>query len=333
MALRYVNGFEDLSDLVIEGGAPTVATGRNGNGLHCTTSSDAASYRVPTAFLSSTITIGFAMKPYGFGAMSANPLITFYDETFVNEQLRICIGGSGQIAVYRTTTQLGLSAAGVLSSGVWQYVEVQIFCADAGGTATVRVNGTTVVTVTGADTKASTSSSNLASIKFGANIVASPITMDYDDLYVMTGTGDSFQGDCRVETLYPNGDGSGNSWTNNAGNSTSNWSYVDEVPVDTSDYVASSTTGQQDLYTLTDLVSTAQAVLAVQPTAYVAKTDGTTRSVKLLTRRTAITGQPAHALDNLSAFTVYDLLTTDPDTGVAWTPTNVNALQAGVEAA
>ena len=333
MALRFIEGFEDLSGWTLAN-SPTNPAGRNGNCLQLASATAAtAEWPIPGAVQDSTYTLGVAMKITGspVAPSSGSPVIQLWDPPYNSVQHMITFASSGQIAVYQGAIQLGVSATGAYPTGTWFYLEAQIFVNDATGTVTLRVNGTTVLTLTAKDTKASTTSALVGKITL--NNVPGATNTQYDDLYLMTGTGDSFQGDSRVEVLYPNGDGSTNAWTNSAGNSTSNWSFVDENPIDTSDYVASATTGQDDLYTLTDLISTAQSILAVQPTVYAAKTDTTARQVKLLTRRTATTAQAAQNLDNVSAFTLYNVLTTDPDTSGAWTPANVNALQVGVEAA
>ena len=92
-------------------------------------------------------------------------------------------------------------------------------------------------------------------------------TTIFDDVYLMAGTGDEFLGDCTVATLLPTGNGFVNQFVGSDGNSTDNYLLVDEQPPSSTDYVGSATTGQQDLYTLTNLTGSG-TVLAVAPTIY-----------------------------------------------------------------
>ena len=109
----------------------------------------------------------------------------------------------------------------------------------------------------------------------------------YDDFYLMTGSGDTPLGDIVIETLYPNGNGNANQFVGSDGDSTNNYLLVNETgaPV-TSSYVADSTSGHQDMYALTDLVTSAGTVLGVCHSAYLAKTDAVNaRQAKIVNRR------------------------------------------------
>ena len=158
-------------------------------------------------------------------------------------------------------------------------------------------------------------------------------TTDYDDVYIMSGAGDAFLGSITVETLLPNGNGDVNQWAGNDGDSTNNYQLIDELPPASADYVFSSTVGQQDLYAMQNLAHVDGTVVAVCHSAYMLRTDTiTARSVKLVNRRAVDTKSAAMALS--TAYRTYDYcLTTDPETGAAYTLANVNALQSGVELA
>lgn len=333
MALRFIDGCEDLT--TFPNNAPVVQAGRYGNAWKVTTL-DGWNWTSQGAWVNPTVTIGFALRNNGTAFGGANTTgFVLYDEGFLQPQLTFTISTDGTLNVKRagpTGTLLGSSAAGLMVLNQWQYVEVQATINASTGTVLVRVNGTTVINLTAQNTKGSTVSTNVGCLVGSLMSSGTGAASLIDDLYVCSGVGDSFYGDCRVDTLYPNGNGSTNAWTGSDGDSTNNYLLVDEVGApDTSDYVASSTSGQQDLYTLTDLAISTQAIFAVQPTVYAAKTDATARQIQLLTRRNATTAQAAQTLDNLTIISPLNVLTTDPETSAAWTPTNVNALQAGVQ--
>jgi hypothetical protein len=105
---------------------------------------------------------------------------------------------------------------------------------------------------------------------------------------------------------------------------------VDDLPVNTADFVNSSTPTAQDLYTMTDLAAGTGTVRAVCIAANALKTDGGPRQVKLLSRGSSTNASAARDLG--TAFVNAHWATTiNPETGVAWTRAEVNALQSGVE--
>lgn len=155
-------------------------------------------------------------------------------------------------------------------------------------------------------------------------------TIFLDDIYIVDGSGSAlndFLGPVRVRTLLPTANASV-AMTANTG---ANWDAVnDTTPDDDSTYVSAATAPLTDRYTLADLPPEASIVRCVRSIYRARKEDAATvemRSV-LLSGATEATGA-ARALD--TAYTYYaDYFPTDPNTGAAWTPANVNALTAGV---
>ncbi len=92
-----------------------------------------------------------------------------------------------------------------------------------------------------------------------------PATVDFDDLYVIDDQGShntSFLGDCRIETLFPNGAGASSQWTPNSG---TNYSRVNEVFTDQdTSYVSTAGVGNRDSYAMGDLSSLPATVFGVQ---------------------------------------------------------------------
>jgi hypothetical protein len=336
MALVSINGFEDAAELSGGTGNPINAAGRNGNCLGLGSGlSGAGTWKLPAFTPNATVTFGFAFRQDVMpGAMSSNNwVLLVYASDGLTDQVRICMGANGQVALYRAGTQIigAISATGVVPVAQWCYVECQLFCHDTAGTAVVRVNGTTVISVSAVDTKNSASLANYGFLGFTANAGATPTNTRWDDLYLMAGAGDSFLGDAKVETLYPNGNGAASQWVGSDADSVNNYLLVNETgaPVTTT-YTASSVTGNQDLYTLDDLVSTAGTVLGVCHAAHAAKSDAGVQDLKVVNRGSAATRSAAVGLTTTYT-TFYYPLSTNPDTGSAWTIADVNALQGGVE--
>lgn len=134
----------------------------------------------------------------------------------------------------------------------------------------------------------------------------------------------------RLCTLVPNGNGANTAWTGAFGD-------VDEAEINDADFISSGTAAQVETFTLTNLSA---AALALTPVAVI----GSFRA------RNAVTGpqniDPAVRTGGANFFgsSVAGLNTSftngyqnvwgvNPDTGVAWTTTEIDALEAGVRSA
>lgn len=329
MSLILLDGCEDFSSFAVAGGTLTIAAGRNGNAFHGI-NVQSSSYTIPAAAESDTLTMGVAFRVSAFTNFPSVFNLRSDAGTIVHTMLSVASDGSLRATRQNISNILGQTAAGVIAVNTWYYLEFQAKLHDTTGFVTVRVNGATVINATNVDTKNAGTKTTYDNVQF---LNASGSVTDWDDFYLMSGAGDPFLGDIAIETLYPNGNGNVSQWVGSDGDSVNNYLHVDEVgaPVIT-DYTASSTVGQQDLYTLTDLVGTG-TIAAVCHSAYMLRTDTLTPiNVKLVNRRAADTKSAAIPLG--TAYRSYDYaLTADPETGFAWTIANVNALQSGVELA
>ena len=333
MSLVILDGCEDFSVLVSSGS--TIVAGRNGNGLNLPSANTFVQVIVPSAQESDTATVGVAVKLASVTTTTSHDLIQLRSDAAATAHVAVRVNADGSLSADRgvgvSPTVLGTSVPGLILPSVWNYIEVQAKMHDTTGTVTVRVNGVAVITLTAQDTKNAGTKTTFDSVRFQNGTTATPSPI-IDDVYVMMGTGDTPLGDIVVETLYPNGNGNANQFVGSDGDSTNNYLLVDESGTpDTTDYVADSTSGHQDMYALTNLVATTGTVLGVCHSGYLAKTDAVNaRQVKLVNRRSTDTKSVALTLATTYAGYQY-ALTLDPETSAAWTITNVNALQSGVE--
>jgi len=321
VALVLIDGFEDVSSWTSVSG--DIQAGRNGNAFRSFGSNNR--FPIPAALESDTVTFGFAFKPSGMSGLSVCWVLA--SDANATDHLYFLVNADGSITAQRAPgVTLGTTATGLITATAFAYIEVQAKLHDTTGTLTIRVNGTDRLNLTGQDTKNAGTKTTFDTLRIGTGNVAL-----YDDLYLMAGTGDTFLGDIKVETLYPNGDGNANQWLGSDGNSVSNYLLVNEVgaPVTTS-YVGDAVSGHQDLYQLTNLVSTTGAILGVCHQVTAAASDAGAKSFKIVNRRAADTKSAALTLTSTFGPFHYPLAT-DPETGAAWTIANVNALQSGVE--
>lgn len=212
--------------------------------------------------------------------------------------LRLIDGATTQVALSQTATGAMIVQRGgpttlattttVFTSNTDYYIELFITISDAAGVVKMNVNGVaeTLTFVTGNSTNQDTKNSANASadrIQFATGSAGQGVTTRYSDIYICDGTGSTnndLLGDMRVECLFPNGTGNSSQFVNDAGNSTNNYSHVDETtPNGDTDYVESGTVNDKDTYTFTDMIATSGSVYGVQILHYEKKTDAQVRKV------------------------------------------------------
>jgi len=121
-------------------------------------------------------------------------------------------------------------------------------------------------------------------------------------------------------------------WTPNSGSN--NFSRVAEIPPDDdTSWVASATPGHRDLYAMAPLGVTPLAIRGLQQTALARKDDAGDRALSLVLKSGAeVAAAPPAVLGSSYTF-IEQLHETDPATDEPWTPTAVDAVQAGLEVA
>jgi hypothetical protein len=329
MVCRLIEGWESSTTLahyvgkwtVLQGASTSIQSGGvSGQYLRLSGTSQPVASRTLTA--QGTWVLGFRVRL----AQTPSAVCGVLDTATV--QVDLLGNADGTLSVRRGgSTVLGTSTA-TLALNTWYYVELKVVGSGTSGAATVRVNGTAVLTLTGVNTQ-QTANATANTVRLGQQATSG--NLDYDDVYVLDGSGGvntDFLGDCRVEQVLPTGAGATTAWTPSAG---ANYAAVDDAPPNgDTDYVSSATAGQTDTYACGDLaVATSGTVKAVQATASCRKDDAGSRSVALVTRpgSTDRVGATQSVLDTYSMLPqVWD---TNPDTAAAWTVAEVNASQFG----
>lgn len=268
-----------------------------------------------------TYIVAFAFK-WGGGSTT---LLSF-DDTVGNVQhviLKLTAGNF--LTVTSGGTTLG-TATVALSANIWYHIQIKVKVDPTTGTVEVRVDGNTtpVITVTGANTRQGSNSSTnrIEFLNFGTSS---------DDFMILDTTGgfnNDFPGDCKITTVVPTGNGATNNFTPSAG---ANWQNVKENPQDDdTTYNSDSTVGDIDLYAFA-AISTTGAIIAVRNNMTYRKDDAGVRQIASICRSgvTNFVGGTKTASSNYKTDT--ETYETDPNTGVAWTQTNLNNAQFGAK--
>jgi hypothetical protein len=236
---------------------------------------------------------------------------------------------NNSINLYRGnfTTYL-TGSSGTFASNTFYYIEISATIHDTTGTCDVRLNGSTVISFTG-DTR-NGGGSTIDTVSF---LSYAPTYYTYvDDFYICDDSGaapyNTFLGDIRIHTLSPSGAGSLTQMTPSSG---ANYTTVDELPYSSTDYVRGSA-GQVDLYTASDLPAGVGTIYGVQANAVVKKTDAGLLSGRTKLKSGATTVNGATTVLGTTDYTVTDTRQLNPDTSLAWTAGDVNALEVGMEA-
>ena len=186
--------FNNLTAWSVFNGSPTIVTGRTGTAARLP-SNAILDYTIPAVSESDTVTVGFAFQTENLGSNA--DLCAFMSDSKSTEHGRLQVVTSGAVQVTRgASTFLGASAAGLIAINTWNYIECQIKLHDTAGTVTVRVNGATVLTLTGQDTKNGGTKTVYDSIRL--RYPSASFANLFDDLYITMGAGAPFKGSITI---------------------------------------------------------------------------------------------------------------------------------------
>lgn len=348
MSLEFMDGFDhysgstntprkwDTTSRSAFGAWPDRATGRfGGSSAAFGVGFNLSSLPLTQGQLSAvaTRTVGFALYP----DTGPNPwntpgqlIFQFMDGT--NEQVSLRTDGSGlNIQISRNGTTLATSTPALIPNS-WCYVEFQVTIGSSSGAYTLKVWGGaspgTWLTATGVNTQATANATTNGVCWINSN--NSPYRLD--DVYILNSSGttnNTFIGESKISTFLPNGDGASSQWTPSTG--TTHYTLVDESdPNDDTDYNASLTSGQIDLYTYPPATITG-AVIGVQVVMTARKDDVGARQIAEQCRSGG-TNYSGATKTLASTYSMYrEIREVDPATSVAWTQTGLNAAQFGAK--
>jgi hypothetical protein len=230
--------------------------------------------------------------------------------------------------------EIARSAVGDLFSyGVWNSLEVTASIHNSAGTVQMKVNGVEHLNATGLDTR-NGGSGYINRVTISSGHGQNGARTYVDDLIIGDATGSPAvaPGDARVEYLVPIGVGSKTEFTPLSG---TNWGNVEEqnAPND-ADYNTSPETGATDLFAMSNLTGNG-IIHAIQPIIRVRKDDVGYRKIRPALYKSDGTGNTPRLYGGLdqavsdSFAYVKEIMTTSPDTGLAWTVDEITDLQYG----
>lgn len=266
------------------------------------------------------------------GTPSTAILFELYDSATIQCWLAID-GANRRIQVYRgsgTGNLLGSSASNTLApmaANNWNYIEWEVTLSNTVGVIKAWVDNVEVLNITALDNCATAN-------EFATRVCLSNFsTFAIDDYYAFDDTGsecNSRPGPCRIYTGYPTSDASVQ-FTPSSG--TDNFAMVDEASGQDEDttYNSGATAGHKDFFGTNLNVPSGATVLCAEVRSTLRKDDVGARDGRALSKSGSTTTNGATLALGNSYVQGRIKHATNPDGGVAWTDTTVNALQPGYE--
>lgn len=331
MTRIFTEGFEMGDGLFWSSAAGAIATTSPRSGTyHWNNNANTACYQTFTGLSELYFRTGFLVN-------------AFTNQAFIGIRnsstaiFTIAWNGTGYTAVVNGTSQV----LGTYSANIWFLLEVYLKIADSpNGRCIVKLDGVTVWDFTGDTLNASnTTVDNFYCIRPSATLGGGVVYLDdiaLNDTNNGDGKGDnSWCGDGHIIALTPNGNGTTNQWTGSDGNSTDNYLLVDERPANNdTDYVEDSTTGNRDMYAMSDFdASGNKTILRVWPECRARDTVAAGGQIKLGVR-TNSTVYLSAAKSLLTTYTSQikgDDYKTNPNSASAWTDSEADAVEFVVE--
>ena len=262
--------------------------------------------------------------PYG------NPLVTA-----TQVQFTVAINTVGALVV-SAATELGRTANGAIRADQWNYIEVKFTLSQTVGTVAVKVNGATVLNLTGVDNCYQGSTTAWNGVSF--NISSGPTYID--DVVVCDQSGaqnNDWMGECRVVNILPVTDAvaAGSNADFTCLTSTDHGAMVDEAtPDDDTSYVYSSTFNHVDSWEFAALGYTG-TIKGVQLDLLAKKTESGARALAGVTRPTST--NRVHATNHYLGMTNYlhylAIWELNPDDSAAWEVADIDGAEFGVKVA
>lgn len=217
----------------------------------------------------------------------------------------------------------------VVGASSYQHLEAKVVIDAVAGAVEVRLNGVTVLNVSGVDTQTTSAETSTVTVRGSGHTGGIAI----DDFYAWDEEGyqnNDFIGDKKVYTVFPDADTSTEEWELSVGVD----SYAilnNNPPVDATDYLYSEGPGVRTDVEVAALPPEIVSIAGVFVPTRMWKTDAGNSKVRVgIVSGVAEDFGAPHAL-SMAASYYGDVFETDPDTGALWTLSALNAVQLAID--
>lgn len=239
---------------------PSFAVPSTGNGRHGSASGRLSgvfpygfgSFRSQYLTSSTHLVVGAAVRRNSSSNMA---LVGFLSTATGGPDVRL--GSNGLLQYYLGAGPVAVTTDYVVAAGAWFYLELGVVIG-ASGSLEIRVNGSTVVSLSGVDTRPGGSASTCNAVQLymsGGNPIGS---VDYDDFYVSYGNELKWLGDIRVDALPLTSNSTPQDWVPDSGNA---WERLNAAAGN----IKGANVGDESLFNVADFTAATSAIHAVQP--------------------------------------------------------------------
>jgi hypothetical protein len=336
MALLWMEGFEGFDN------SSALITRYNMNGINSLnitagrnttlTNNKAARITFSSQYIGERVSMGDANMVFGAAfkyesTIKTDDIARFLASTGA-EQLVLRTTAAGEIAVDRSTTNLGITSGFGLLPDVWYYIEIVALLTDgATGTLELWVDGIKELDLSSVQTR-NVSGENISEVRLEG------FTSVWDDVYFLDGTGTDQTtriDNPVIELITPDANGTTNNFT--ASPAVSNYLNVDDgnTPDDDTTYNHSSTATDKELYGMSALEGSIDTIIACKQSALIRKEGGGSRTVAMVARSSATeVDGPTEGISGGYSYRDH-IYENDPNGGAAWTESSVNAAEFGIK--
>jgi hypothetical protein len=291
--------------------------------------------------------LGFSFESTGLPSSGLFIIATFYDATAGGAQVSLCYNSSGELGFYTGNGLLSydpsmtlltgstLSAVNTIIPNSYCYIEVFLTINAGSGVLQVNVNGPSVLSLSGLNTR-STANSWVNYVYLGSGQTSGyGNNHNIDDIYMLDTTGaapfNTFLGPGRIQTDGPTADSatSGlNAWSYTTPPGT-DYGCCANIPANATQYCYDSNPGDRMSFKFPSL---ATAKVFFLNTWFSVQEDASgTRTIVPIFRNNSIDQVGPSAISLATSYSYYNQISTlDPNTGSAWSSESV-ATAAGCE--
>jgi len=240
----------------------------------------------------------------------------------VNNVIEINDGNSNQLAV---------TANNAYTDDTWHHFELKAKCHDTDGTVELRIDGVNVASATSVNT------STIGNDEWASAILCGTGTGSknsiFDDLYICNdqgSTNNDFLGECYVRTLRPTSDAGTNDGTPSTGSD--HYALIDEEFCnEDTDYITLDTDGDKEMYGYETLSANGLIVGLAMATMANTLTACDVRVNQIFESGAVESSQDSRPMPADFYYGIQHVQEVNPDTGSAWTTSEINAGTFGCE--
>lgn len=270
------------------------------------------------------------IRAYRGSSTQSPPIFSIYDAVSNAPQLTLSWDAMGVLKLWRGGyggTLLAYTESGAFDDDRWMFAEMK-FTIGSSGSVEVRMNADVILTYTG-NTQA-TGIAGFDAVEIGSTNYQNASTVwAFDDLYICDQTGtvnNDYLGNVQVRTQFTAGPGHTTTFT--PVGAATNWQAAQNQNLDDTEYNGTTTIGNIDLYAMQAVIS-ANSIYGVQVRTAMRQDDATQIVARNVLRSGTTQVEGIDHYINESYEYYFDIWEKDPDTGVGWLQSGVNAVQAG----